>query len=49
MRADWNGVQIWVRVAIARRMNGGAAEATMLGGKGLTAPLARRENDAGGG
>ena len=26
-----------------------AVEATMLGGKGLTAPLARRKNDAGGG
>ena len=49
MRADWNGVQIWARVAIARRMNGGAVEATKSGGKGLTASLVRRKNDASGG
>ena len=49
MRADWNGVQIWACVAIAWRKNGGAVEATMLGGKGLTAQLVRRKNDAGGG
>ena len=49
MRAVWRWALIRARFAIARRMNSGAAEATKLGGKGLTAPLARRENDAGGG
>ena len=42
------GGRFW-RVELVRRKNGGAVEATMLGGKTLTAQLARRENDAGGG
>ena len=49
MRAVWRWVLIRARFAIARRMNGGAAEATKLGGKGLTASLVRRKNDASGG
>ena len=33
------------RVELVRHMNGGAVEATMLGGKALTASLVRRKND----
>ena len=47
MRAVWRWVLIRARFAIARRMNGGAVEATKLGGKGLTASLVRRKNDGG--
>ena len=43
-RAVWRWVQIRSRIARARRMNGGAVEATMLGGKALIALLARRMN-----